>query len=394
MSTETSSTSGNAYDASYIDVSGGDASYNTHDPNRDYPIFDGSYAHISDPIHFYLPQLDHQYQAVSLLVGEPLQPVEEKLPYDVAYTIDIKLSQMLNTFRYYTRDISNSTQNYDTGYYITSSQLSTSAGLTNLDASYANPCKHAYFTGFQSAESKIAGNDNVYNIPSEFMHWIAYNLFSTGSSAVLFQNDASFVNSLQLSTAEYYKYLHLSTTDTSYNTHVSSAIGVDILDNGQTTNGLYKNNIAKHIYDVIMNNHPTRFSRNITETDYKAGAGTSRDGTDKSYPIPILQGDTFTSFLKVWPASTQITNIFGTTNGANIKYHKRNTAGTIISESNGTRVYKLTLKVIADNASNNNKTAQYDIDNKTFDTAVLDTNITLTSTSLMSKQAWAGTAPV
>ena len=308
---------------------------------------------------FYVPQLNTDASGQLLRMNQLDASMVAIGSYDAAYKIDLKQSVAREIFRF---SVYNSTlvvddlettatagtlpenSDRDVGFYIQSLKFPTASpnyatgAATGGSAAPLNPLLASAYVGHLAAST--IDDNNVVTIAQEYMSHVAKSLFTTAKATAIFNNESDFIRKTanQTPVVEYYKRLYdmsgaavvdgvhintLSTAEITTDTGKDVANGVDVRSRNSLARNLFYNIAAKDISRVT------------------GILATTMDAATKTYPIPVLAGDTFNSFVTIQKHANQAVEVFG--------------AGSTTAIPD--RKYRIVLNIVADNVTPN-----YDLD--------------------------------
>ena len=278
-------------------------------------------------VNFWLSDLDTSANADLFAMNKFVDSSFAVGTYDVAFKIDINVADAQKMFRIglanttVTTDIATASaavasldplSDADTGFYIQkycfpdASINYTACDYTAASKSAVNPFIHSAFYAVPSTAASLIADDNVATIPQEFMSYIAHSLFTSAKASAIFNNETAAIKGLQCNTAvkNYYTYLY-DCSDSAVGVNNNTMTAAQML-NDSSNNGVdarARNRIARSIFYDIINMYPGRIATMIS-----AGL----DSNSNTYGIPIIAGDSFTSFITINPDSSQRSYVFGT----------------------------------------------------------------------------------
>jgi len=299
---------------------------------------------------FYVPQLDTDSSGQLLTISHLDASNVTIGAYNVAYKIDIKQSVAREIFRFSVYNSTLSTTDLatnavsannltaasdaDVGFYIQSLKFPTAspnytAGDYTGSVTPVNPLLASSYVGHLSGSQIDDANRGT--IAQEYMSYAANTLFTTAKASALFNNESDFIRKTanQPALITYYKTLYDSSGDAA-TIHTNTMTTAQILANTQLdlssnpTDARSRNKLARNLFYSIAAQNMTRVTGIMT-------AG-NLDASSNTYPIPVLAGDTFNSFVTIKPCVNQNKEIFG-----------GSPADTVVA-----RKYRIVLNIVAD----------------------------------------------
>jgi hypothetical protein len=283
-------------------------------------------------------------------------------PYQVAYKIDLKQSVAREMFRF---TMFNSTVSFgdletlassailtldtdkDMGFYIQSLKFPTVQpnyvlGDYSIGGVLApiNPLLSGVYVGHMATES--FDDNNVCAIANEYMSYVAKTLFTTAKASAIFNNESDYIRKMvgQEKVTSYYQDLYESSGNTDVihkNTMSTANILLDTLKDVQDgIDTRSRNRLARNLFYGIVKQDFTRYS-NSNRTGI-LDSSLNYDLSTNTWPVPILAGDTFNSFITIDKFATQSSAIFGAT-AAEIPI--------------GPRKYRMVINIVADTETPN-----------------------------------------
>ena len=284
---------------------------------------------------FYIPQFDAE------AAGQLLQMTKMDISfvqigaYQAAYKIDLKLSVAREMFRFtmYNSTVSigdletnasSATLTLDTdrdvGFYIQTAKFPTvqpnyvvgdySAGGLLAPV---NPLLSGVYVGH--LENQSFDDNNVCAIANEYMSYIAKTLFTTAKASAIFNNESDYIRKMdgQGPVTSYYQKLYDSSGDTAdIHTNTLSAAEIladtlkDISGNQDTRS---RNRLTRNLFYGLVSQDFSRYS-NSNRTGILDSSANYAPATN-TWPVPVIVGDTFNSFIVVKKLATQSSAIFG-----------------------------------------------------------------------------------
>jgi hypothetical protein len=275
--------------------------------------------------------------------------------YDAAYKIDLKQSVAREIFRF---SVYNSTlvvddletnantdslpenSDRDVGFYVHSLKFPTASpnytvgDYSGTVAAPLNPLLASTYVGHLAA-STIEDN-NVVTIAQEYMSHVAKSLFTTAKATAIFNNESDFIRRTanQTPVVEYYKRLYdMSGAAVVNGVHINTLSAAEITtDTGKdVSDGIdarSRNSLARNLFYSIA-------AKDITRVSGILDGSSNYDSVTRTYPIPVLAGDTFNSFVTIKKNEGQAVEIFG--------------AGSTTAIPD--RKYRIVLNIVADNVT-------------------------------------------
>jgi hypothetical protein len=312
-------------------------------------------------IEFYIPQLTSNTTAATLFMTDISSSlIDLSNNYSGIYSIDVNEDVARKMFRFavynstiYASDMSGQSaattltqtaamnMDKDVGFYIQSGQFPSAkvnytTAVLSGDAGAAkaiNPILSAKYVGH--LDSSSFDDNNVATIGQEYMGWVAKNLFTTAKASAIFNNEQDFLTKIasEPKVINYYSKLYDSSgavdIDNISDSVLTTAQILADCSNNTTTDLRHRNKIARNIFYGIVK---TNISR-IADALNVANNATYFDVSTNTYAIPVVAGDSFSSYITIDSAasSVQAKAIFGASSTVTIP----------------SRTYRLVLNVVA-----------------------------------------------
>lgn len=313
---------------------------------------------------FYVPQLNTDASGQLLNIDHVDVSMVSIGDYDAAYKIDIKQSVAREMFRF---SVYNSTlslgdlatnaasgalpeeSDRDVGFYIQSQKFPTASpnytvGDYSGSAAPLNPLLASTYVGHLATHS--FDDNNVPTIAQEYMSYVAKTLFTTAKATAIFNNESDFIRKTanQAPVIDYYKMLYDMSGDSQTihtNTMSTAAITVDTGLDASGVDGRSRNRLARNLFYNIA-------SKDITRVAGMLNSGNEQfDSATKTYPIPVLAGDTFNSFVTIKKNAGQAVEVFGAGDATAIPDRKYRIVLNIVADS-ATPAYELPFQRASD----------------------------------------------
>jgi len=255
--------------------------------------------------------------------------------YQAAYKIDLKQSVARDMFRFtmYNSTVSigdletNASSailtldtDRDMGFYIQTGKFPTVqpnyvAGDYTAGGLLApvNPLLSSVYVGHLADQS--FDDNNVCAIANEYMSFIAKTLFTTAKASAIFNNESDYIKKMdaQAPVTAYYQKLYDSSGDTA-EIHTNTFSAAEILTDSlrDVSSGLdtrSRNKLTRNLFYGIAGQDFSRYT-NSNHTGI-LDSSANYDTATNTWPVPVIVGDTFNSFIVVKKFATQSAAIFG-----------------------------------------------------------------------------------
>ena len=305
---------------------------------------------------FYVPQLNTDASGQLLRMNQLDASMVAIGSYDAAYKIDLKQSVAREIFRF---SVYNSTlaigdletnatagslpetSDRDVGFYVQTGKFPTASPNYSTgtyvggSAAPLNPLLASTYVGHLAAST--IDDNNVVTIAQEYMSHVAKSLFTTAKATAIFNNESDFIRKTanQTPVVEYYKRLydmsgaavvdgvHINTLSTA---EITTDTGKDLA--GTPDDSRSRNSLARNLFYSVA-------AKDITRVSGILDGSSNYDSATRTYPIPVLAGDTFNSFVTIKKHATQAVEIFGVGSTTAIPDRK----------------YRIVLNIVADNVT-------------------------------------------
>ena len=284
---------------------------------------------------FYVPQFDTDASGQLLQMTMVDTSFVQIGAYQAAYKIDLKQSVAREIFRFtmYNSTVSigdletnasSATLTLDTdkdmGFYVQTGKFPTVqpnyvAGDYTAGGLLApvNPLLSSVYVGHLDNQS--FDDNNVCAIANEYMSFIAKTLFTTAKASAIFNNESDYIKKMdgQGPVTAYYQKLYDSSGD-SAEIHTNTLSAAEILtdslkDVSDSLDTRSRNRLTRNLFYGIASQDFARYSNSNRSGILDSSA--NFDAATNTWPVPVIVGDTFNSFIVVKKLATQSAAIFG-----------------------------------------------------------------------------------